>query len=81
MPWSGRPWIARGEAKLAQGDRAAAAASFRRSIEEDENDWRAWLDLAIATEGPTRRAALARARALYPRSTEIERVATELAAK
>ena len=81
MPWSGRPWIARGEAELAQGDRAAAAASFRRSIEEDANDWRAWLDLAIATEGPTRRAALARARALYPRSTEIERVATELAAK
>ena len=81
MPWSGRPWIARGEAELAQGDRAAAAASFRRSTEEDANDWRAWLDLAIATEGPTRRAALARARALYPRSTEIERVATELAAK
>jgi hypothetical protein len=81
MPWSGRPWIARGEAELAQGDRAAAAASFRRSTEEDANDWRAWLDLAIATEGPTRRAALARARVLYPRSTEIERVATELAAK
>ncbi len=81
MPWSGRPWIARGEAELARGDTAAAAASFRRSIEKDENDWRAWLDLAIATRGATRREALARARSLYPRSSEIDRVATELAAK
>lgn len=81
MPWSGRPWLALGEAQLAAGDLAAAAASFRRSIERDEDDWRAWLDLALVTEGEARATALRRARALYPRSTEIERTARELAAQ
>lgn len=80
MPWSGRPWLARGEAELAAGDLTAAAASFRRSIERDEDDWRAWLDLALVTDGEARATALRRARALYPRSTEIERTARELAA-
>jgi len=80
MPWSGRPWLVRGEAHLAAGDTAAAAASFRRSIEIDDRDWRAWLDLAIATEGVPRRQALDRARALYPKSTEIVRIAAQLAA-
>lgn len=80
MPWSGRPWLARGEAEFAAGDPLAAAESFRRSIEIDERDWRAWLDLAIATEGPQRARALARARRLYPRSTEIARTADILTA-
>lgn len=80
MPWSGRPLLARGEAELAAGDPSAAAESFRRSIEIDERDWRAWLDLAIATRGPERARALARARRLYPRSTEIARTAEKLAA-
>ena len=78
MPWSGRPWLVRGEAELAAGDRRAAASSFKRSIEIDDRDWRAWLDLAIATDGAERASALARARSLYPRSTEIARTVREL---
>jgi hypothetical protein len=80
MPWSGRPWLARGEAEFAGGDVTGAEASFRRAIERDASDWRAWLDLALVTDGDARRAALQRARALYPRSTEIARTARELAA-
>jgi tetratricopeptide (TPR) repeat protein len=79
MPWSGRPWLLRGEAELAAGDTNNAAKSFRRSIAIDERDWRAWLDLAIATEGRERARALAQARRLYPRSTEIARTAALLA--
>lgn len=78
MPWSGRPLLARGEAELAAGERRSAAESFRRSIGIDEGDWRAWLGLAIATEGAERSQALTRARFLYPRSTEIARTAGQL---
>jgi hypothetical protein len=73
MPWSPEPWLVRGEAQLLAGDRAAAAASFRRAIEIDAGDWRGWHDLAVATSGRARERALDRARALYPRSTEIQR--------
>lgn len=78
MPWSGRPWIARGEAQLAAGDLGAAAASFREAIERDDGDWRAWHDLALVTEGRQQAAALARARRLYPTSSEIARTAAQL---
>ena len=79
MPWSGRPWIARGEAQLAAEDLAGAAASFRESIDRDARDWRAWHDLALVTKGRAQTAALARARALYPTSSEIARTAALLA--
>jgi tetratricopeptide (TPR) repeat protein len=79
MPWSPRPWIARGEAELDLGDVAAARASFRRAIGVDAREWEAWLDLAVASAGQERSRALARARALYPRSIEIAETAAELA--
>jgi hypothetical protein len=78
MPWSPEPWIARGEAELVGGNTGAAAHSFRRAIDVDDRHWLAWLDLAMATDGATRARALARARALYPTSTEIARVAPRL---
>ena len=78
MPWSGRPWIARGEAQLAGGDLDGAAASFREAIDHDDGDWRAWHDLALVTQGRAQTAALARARALYPTSSEIARTAAQL---
>jgi O-Antigen ligase len=78
MPWSPEPWIERGEAELLAGDTDAAARSFRRAIDVDDRHWLAWLDLAIATDGPTRVRALDRARALYPTSTEIARIAARL---
>jgi hypothetical protein len=67
-----------GESALAEDPRKAEA-SFRRAIERDASDWRAWLDLALVTDGDARRAALRRARALYPRSTEIARTVSQLA--
>ena len=57
-----------------QGTSPAAARSFRTAHSKStKHDWRAWLDLAIASDGAARRKALARARALYPNSTEITR--------
>jgi O-antigen ligase len=71
MPWSPEPLKALGQAQLQQGEQAAARASFRKAIAIDRNDWQAWLDLAASVDGRRRRAAVARARELYPTSPEI----------
>jgi O-Antigen ligase len=71
MPWSPWPLIARGDAQLAGGASAQAATSYRKAIDIDSREWRAWLQLGLATRGKTRAAALARARHLYPTSQEI----------
>ena len=71
MPWSPEPLKALGEAQLEQGEQAAARASFRKAIAIDRDDWQAWLDLAASVDGPQRRVAVSRARALYPTSPEI----------
>lgn len=68
MPWSPRPWSALGEAQLAAGSVEEARASFRRAVALDAEDWRLWYDLARASTGRARTAALRRAVALYPRS-------------
>jgi len=78
MPWSPWPLIVRGDAELAAGDNGAAAASYRHAIRVDAGEWRAWLGVAFASHGASRRAALAHARRLYPRSKEIARAATIL---
>ena len=79
MPWSPEPLLALGEARLEGGDPLGAAASFRRAISIDDHSWEAWLDLAASTRGAVRRHAIARARALYPRSPEIMEFEEELA--
>jgi hypothetical protein len=75
MPWSPWPLIARGDADLAAGDNGDAAASYLHAVRVDAGEWRAWLGVAFASRGARRRAALAHARRLYPRSTEIARAA------
>jgi hypothetical protein len=77
MRWSPAPLLALGEAQLGLGDVHAATATFRRAISMDERSWVAWLDLAASTEGTERRRAVARARALYPRSPEISEFVAE----
>ena len=72
MPWSPEPLKVLGEARLRQGDEAAARASFRKAIAIDRGDWQSWLDLAASVHGAQQRAAVARARALYPTSPEID---------
>jgi Flp pilus assembly protein TadD len=71
-PWSSEPWQRLGEAHLGQGDFAAAETDFRKAIEQEPGDFELWLDLARATDGAERAAALARADALNPHSPEIE---------
>jgi hypothetical protein len=71
MPWSPAPLLALGTARLEQGNTSGAQASFRAAISLDPNNWQSWLDLAASVHGKPRRRAVARARALYPRSPEI----------
>ncbi len=78
MPWSPWPLITRGDAQLAAGLPASAAASYRRAIEIDSGEWRGWFGLALATKGKRRASALAHAQALYPRSLEIEATIAKL---
>jgi cytochrome c-type biogenesis protein CcmH/NrfG len=71
QPWSTRPLLALGEARLAAGEPAAAAAAFRAAIRRDPGDWEPWYRLALATTGPERHRALAAAARLNPRSPEL----------
>ena len=65
-PWSSEPWQRLGEAHLGQGAFAEAEHDFREAIEREPRDFELWLDLARATDGAERAAALARARELNP---------------
>jgi hypothetical protein len=71
MPWSPEPLLALGTARLRQGNTSAAQESFRAAISRDPNNWQSWLDLAASVHGRARSRAVARARALYPRSPEV----------
>jgi hypothetical protein len=71
MPWAPAPLQALGTARLEQGNTSGAKASFRTAISLDPNNWQLWLDLAASVHGKARAGAVARARALYPRSPEI----------
>jgi hypothetical protein len=71
QPWSAEPLRLLGEAQLGSGDLAAARASFREGLRREPESWELWYDLALATTGAERAEALARARALNPRSPEI----------
>jgi tetratricopeptide (TPR) repeat protein len=71
MPWSAAPLRELGTARLAQGNKDGARASFRAAIALDPNDWQSWLDLAVSVQGRARARAVAHARKLYPRSPEI----------
>jgi O-Antigen ligase len=65
-PWSPEPWTRLGEAQLGAGDDAAAAASFRKAVAKDRDDWELWYDLYLATEGAESTRALAQVRRLNP---------------
>jgi hypothetical protein len=61
----------RGEARLGQGDLVGAREKFAVAVERDPTSWELWLDLALASTGAERRAALARAQALNPLSAQV----------
>jgi hypothetical protein len=71
LPWSPQPWVALGSAQSAQGQLSAARASFRRAAAKDPGDWTLWYGLAVITRGGERKAAIAQARLLNPRSNEL----------
>ena len=71
LPWSPEPWRLLGEAQLQAGRVGEARTTFRHGLREDDRDWELWLDLALATQGPERRAALNQVTALNPLSTEL----------
>lgn len=70
-PWSAEPWQRLGEAQLAAGDLDHARESFDHAIKLDRADWTLWYDLAEASAGPARSAALAQASRLNPLSPEV----------
>jgi predicted TPR repeat methyltransferase len=57
-----------GETQLAAGERSAARRSFRRALELDAEDWRAWYELAVVSPPAVQRLALGRIAALNPRA-------------
>jgi hypothetical protein len=73
MPWSPAPWSALGEAQLGAGLVRSARESFRKAAAMDPQDWELWYDVARASTGEGRTAALRRAVALYPRSRLLPR--------
>jgi cytochrome c-type biogenesis protein CcmH/NrfG len=74
QPWSAEPWRLLGEAQLQAGEVGQARASFVRGIQKDRGDWELWLDLALASRGSERRAALEHVAVLNPLSTELREV-------
>ena len=59
--WSPEPWHRLGEAQLGAGDPGSAAASFRKAVSKDRQDWLLWHELSTVTEGAESRRASAEA--------------------
>jgi len=74
QPWSARPYVVLGEARLAQGDAAGARRAFARAADLDPQDWRTWYEVARTGDARTRRVAAARIERLNP--LVVRRVAT-----
>lgn len=75
-PWSSQPWRRRA---LAQPTAKAARPFLLEAVEKDPADWELWLELAWASTGPEREAALRRASELNPLSPEIAAYRRQLA--
>jgi len=67
QPWSTRPQLELGEARLAAGDLSGAAQELEAALRRDPGDWELWYQLALATTGSRHRQAAGRAAALNPR--------------
>ncbi|MBA2425084.1 MAG: hypothetical protein H0V58_06970, partial [Actinobacteria bacterium] len=70
-PWSVEPLVLLGRAQAAAGDHLSARVTFMRAAARAPEHWRVWFELAAASKGPRREAALRRARALNPLESQI----------
>jgi O-antigen ligase len=70
-PWSADARIALGVALLGEGRNADARTAFKAAIQRDSRSWEAWYDLARASTGTARQAALAHAKHLDPREPQV----------
>lgn len=70
-PWASEPYRLAAELHLAEGSLDAAAEDARRGLDRDPSNWLLWYDLALATRGEERRAAIREVRRLNPRSFRV----------
>ena len=67
QPWSVEPLLIEGRTALTLSRYDEARSAFSRAVERDPNDYRAWLALAVVSQGDERALAVLRARELNPR--------------
>ncbi len=77
-PWSAQVLQTIGEAQVATGDVAVARLTLARALDRDPHNWLLWADYAQASEGKTRRTALATAVRLNPLEESLGALRTEL---
>jgi O-Antigen ligase len=70
-PWSAQALEDLGDGRLLLGERTSGLTTLGEAAAKDPGDWQIWFDIAAATSGLRHREALARAKALNPRSLEI----------
>jgi hypothetical protein len=77
VPWSPDPlhWLA--TLDLARGNRATARRLLSAAIKKDSTDWSLWVEIAAASQGPARTAALRKAQQLDPRGPEVTQTAAQ----
>jgi O-antigen ligase len=66
LPWDSEPWTLLGVVELAGGHRRNARTDLRTAVAKDPHDWYPWYELARASTGKSRQAALRRATRLNP---------------
>jgi tetratricopeptide (TPR) repeat protein len=64
--WSAEPAFVLGDAAAGLGDREGALRAYREAVDNDPNDWVAWIRLAQIAHGAERDAAYARVHELNP---------------
>ena len=70
-PWSSEALRLLAEGQYSLGRSTQARATLDRAIAFDPHNWQLWLDLAVVTNGSTRRAAFERALRLDPHGPEV----------
>jgi O-Antigen ligase/Tetratricopeptide repeat len=71
-PWSSEAQRLLAESQYDRGNLAAARRTLRDALSQDPQDWELWFNLAAASRGAERAAALRRAHELNPLSPELQ---------